>query len=61
MCNDPVSTIWQLTTVYGPSVPSLRQEFWDCLNTIVATFSGPWMMVSYFNVVLSSSEKIGGQ
>lgn len=40
VCNDPISTLWQFTTMYGPTISSLRKgvsEFiWEFIHRSMA-------------------------
>lgn len=40
--NDLVSSPWQLTRVYGPTI--LKLEFWESLHRIGDAFNGPWII-----------------
>lgn len=58
--DDFVQSHWQLTFVYGPPIPSMRPQFWDCLQHIGEAYPGPWMLIGDFNVVLNACDKSGG-
>lgn len=52
---------WQLSLVYGPAVPQQRPYFLDSLLDIGRSFQGDWALMSDFNMLLSSDDKLGGR
>lgn len=63
VCDNSVtdSCTQQLTFVYEPPFPSMRPVFWDDLNLLGDSFTGPWLMAGDFNSVLSQKDKSGGK
>lgn len=49
-----------LTFVYGPAQWSLKESFWNSLQTIANSFVGPWLCMEDFNSLVHPSEKMGG-
>lgn len=58
---DPQQTLWQLTTVYGPTVASQKAQFWDSLMAIEKAWNGPWCILGDFNSILDQKDKCGGR
>jgi hypothetical protein len=58
--SDPVNNPWLLTCVYGSPTYLNRQYFWDNIMKIGDRFSGPWICVGDFNMILDQSDKSGG-
>lgn len=52
---------WLITCMYGSSTFSMSRYFWDSLDEIGNSFTRPWMVIGNFNIVLTSSNKCGGQ
>ncbi|XP_074293274.1 uncharacterized protein LOC141620251 [Silene latifolia] len=48
------------TFIYAFNNASSRQDLWGDLRVISASISSPWACTGDFNVVLSSSERVGG-
>lgn len=59
--NDPTSVRWKLSMVYDPTNLSVRPQFWDYLNDIDKAYTGPWMMIGDFNVIISCANNRGGR
>lgn len=59
--DDPVTTPWQFTFVYGPPTPGLRPAFWDSLPALGNAFPGLWHLTGDFNALLSQEDKRGGR
>lgn len=59
--DDPITSSWQFTAIYGPPTHCLRAEFWDSKTRIGATFSGPWIVIGDFNMILDQADKNGGR
>lgn len=51
----------QLSFVYAPPIPTARQQFWECLDTVGNAYDGPWLLARDFNAILNNSEKKGGR
>jgi hypothetical protein len=51
--------IWMFTTVYGPTLLNLRNDFWNELNNIRTFFDVAWIIGGDFNVVRYRSERKG--
>lgn len=51
---------WMMTMVYGPPIISLRPQFLDSLSAIGSSFTGDWLVLGDFNMVLTSADKMGG-
>jgi hypothetical protein len=49
-----------LSCVYGSPYSHNRTQFWDHLMEIGANFSGAWLCLGDFNMILGQSEKSGG-
>lgn len=49
----------KFSAIYGPPSPLFKADFWDCLNTLGSTFTGPWMVIGDFNFVLNYADKRG--
>jgi hypothetical protein len=49
-----------LSCVYGSHYSHNRTQFWDHLMEIGANFSGAWLCLGDFNMILGQSEKSGG-
>lgn len=58
--NDPLSTPWMLTCVYGPTIPTLKVEILENLARIGNTVEEPWYIIGYFNAIVDYKDKIGG-
>lgn len=54
-------TSWQLTCIYGPPIPTHKQQFWNSLDNIGNSLKGPWLVIEDFNSILSSVEKLRGK
>lgn len=52
---------WQLTLVYGPSIPSIRPQYLESLKMIGDAFNGDWAILGDFNMILSKEDKKGGR
>ncbi len=52
-------TIFSITNVYGPTCQSLRASFFEELRFIGTWYSGVWVVLGDFNVLLSSRDKNG--
>lgn len=59
--NDPTSVRWKLSMVYDPTNSSVRPQLWDYLNDIDKVYTGPWMMIGDFNVIISCANNRGGR
>lgn len=58
--SDPVQHPWLLTCIYGPPYKQDQYMFWDFLNQIGSTYSGPWLCLGDFNDITSQQDKRGG-
>jgi endonuclease/exonuclease/phosphatase (EEP) superfamily protein YafD len=58
--SDPLNSTWLLIAVHGPPNHSQRARFWNSMENIIKSFSGPWMMIGDLNCISSSKDKIGG-
>lgn len=47
--------------VYGPPNYKPKAEFWECLNSVAASFAGAWLCPGDFNRIVSQDEKPGGR
>ncbi|XP_026396786.1 uncharacterized protein LOC113291472 [Papaver somniferum] len=48
-----------VTMVYGENDSTLRTSFWNDLNVFASMYEGPWVVLGYFNEILSSNERMG--
>lgn len=48
------------TCVYGHPIQGLRHHFWEKLQRMSTTRTGPWLLCGDFNEILKPEEKIGG-
>ena len=51
--------VWVGIGLYGPTNDSLRRELWEELRDVQRTWSHPWCVFGYFNVVHFPSERLG--
>jgi exonuclease III len=58
--SDPIHSPWMLSCVYGSPYHQNRAQFWDSLLAIGANYSGAWLCLGDFNMILDQSEKSGG-
>jgi hypothetical protein len=58
--SDRGHTPWMLSCVYGSPYSHNRTKFWDNLMEVGTNFSGAWLCLSDFNMILGQSEKSGG-
>jgi hypothetical protein len=58
--SDPPHKPWMLTGIYGPPYNSQKPAFWDSLEKVLSTFSGPWIGLGDYNYLLSNADKKGG-
>lgn len=58
--SDPSNNPWILSCIYGPPYRSHRDRFWDQIMKIGENYSGPWLCIGDFNMILDQSEKLGG-
>ena len=47
--------------IYGPPSRAKRKQFWELMESMVSTFSGPWAMIRDFNSIKNAREKRGGK
>lgn len=59
--SDPLHTPWQLTGVYGPTIPTAKPIFWDMMKQIGEAFMGPWLVIGDSNNIVNQNEKQGGR
>ena len=59
--SDPLEALWLLFAIYGPYQQSKKRNFWVLLENMVATFSGPWIVIGDFNCIKRAKEKCGGR
>ena len=45
--------IWTFTGVYGPTLKSNRESFWEELGAIKGLWNGSWCVAEDFNVIIS--------
>lgn len=58
---EPSHTPGQLTSVYGPTIQSLKTVFWDSLFEIDNSWKVSWCLLSDFNSLLDQMDKKGGR
>lgn len=61
ICSHPQHTNWQLSCVYGPTISSLKAQFWDSLASIENAWNGLLCILGDFNLVLDKRDKASGQ
>ncbi|KAL0410725.1 UNVERIFIED_CONTAM: hypothetical protein Slati_3662200 [Sesamum latifolium] len=61
ICLNATPHPWQFTGVHCPAVSCFKPVFWQSLNEIHQSFTGPWLVMGDFNAVLSQVEKRGGK
>jgi hypothetical protein len=54
--NKNLGFIWMFTSIYGPIIPSQRNNFWNELNDIRKFSDVVWLIGEDFNVVRNRSE-----
>ncbi|KAL5562354.1 hypothetical protein UlMin_032101 [Ulmus minor] len=52
---------WLASVVYGPHNRAAKRNFWTSIGDIASRFVGPWLIIGDYNIVLRSSERIGGR
>ena len=57
--SDPLEAPWLLFAIYGPFQRSKRKKFWELLENMVSSFSGPWAVIGDFNCIKRAKEKCG--
>jgi hypothetical protein len=58
--SDPIHSPWMLSCVYGSPYHHNKDQFWDNLMDLGANFSGAWLCIGDFNMILDQSEKTEG-
>ncbi|KAK3037266.1 hypothetical protein RJ639_029678 [Escallonia herrerae] len=58
---DPPHSPWMLSAVYGPPHWCSKRQFWENMDLIGNSFSGPWICIGDFNAISNQSEKQGGR
>lgn len=48
------------TTIYGSLQPTKRKILWEYVGSVAEQIIEPWVIAEDFNVILDSSERIGG-
>lgn len=51
---------WLLSAIYASSKPMLRLDLWRYIEQLGEAVLIPWLLMGYFNQILSLSEKKGG-
>ena len=59
--SNPPRTPWLFFFVYGPPSRAKRKQFWELMESMVSTFSGPRAMIGDFNSIKNAGEKRGGK
>ncbi|XP_065629740.1 uncharacterized protein LOC136067578 [Quercus suber] len=59
--SDPPEAPWLLFAIYGPFQRSKRKKFWELLENMVSSFSGPWVVIGDLNCIKRAKEKCGGR
>jgi hypothetical protein len=59
--SDPPNSPWFLSYIYGPPEKQYKSMFWESLLDEGLGYSGPWMCLGDFNVIMSQTEKFGGR
>ena len=54
------NSLWLLSAIYASPHRSERRVLWDNLKIIIGIHNLPWIMLGYFNDILSCDEKWGG-
>lgn len=49
-----------VSNVYAPCAPELRPEFFDELQSVGSSISGPWLLVGDFNIAVRPEDRSGG-
>nr|POE46674.1 putative mitochondrial protein [Quercus suber] len=57
--SDPPEAPWLLFAIYGPYQRSKKRNFWVLLESMVAAFLGPWVVIRDFNCIKWAREKCG--
>lgn len=55
------STLWHLTTVYGPVDRTIKPQLWEELDTIRNNCTDMWVLCGDFNAIRNRKEKSGQQ
>jgi len=58
--SDPSHHPWLVACIYGSPYYSSQAQFWDEIMSIGDKYSGPWLCLGDFNMILDQSEKMGG-
>nr|POE86184.1 hypothetical protein CFP56_07291 [Quercus suber] len=58
---DPPNSPWMLFAIYGPCRRNKRIVFWEMLENMVRSFSGPWLVIGDLNCIKRADEKKGGR
>uniref|UniRef100_A0A7N2L3I4 Reverse transcriptase n=1 Tax=Quercus lobata TaxID=97700 RepID=A0A7N2L3I4_QUELO len=59
--SDPPNSPWLLFAIYGPCRRNKRIMFWEMLENMVLSFSGPWIVIGDLNCIKRVDEKRGGR
>lgn len=51
--SDPAHSPWLFSCVYGPPYKQSQYQFWDLLNHIGSSQTGPWLCLGNFNDISS--------
>ncbi len=54
------NSLWLLSAIYASPHRSERRVLWDNLKIIIGIHNLPWIMLGYFDDILSCDEKWGG-
>jgi len=49
-----------LSCIYGSPYAFNKLQFWDNMMQLGANFTGPWLCIGNFNMILSQQDKMGG-
>ena len=58
--SNPPEAPWLLFAIYGPNQRSKKEKFWEMLENMVSTFSGPWVVIRDLNCIKRAKKKRGG-
>lgn len=58
--NKNTRVFWVCTTVYGPNIRQLKQQFWDEIRHFSPHPSLPWVICGDFNSIFDPTDKLNG-
>ncbi|XP_042950096.1 uncharacterized protein LOC122282211 [Carya illinoinensis] len=59
--SDPPNHPWLVSFVYAPAQWKQKASFWNHLNSIHNSFTGPWLCIGDFNDLQNQPDKSGGR